>query len=387
MKTLGIAAVLLILAACGSTSHPAAGQSPSPGGPPKVLVGLLQAKGTASQFDFNAISLVGVDGRVRATTGFTPIPAASLGCMGAMPPTPAHVAAGKVFFADGSGAVRSLAPDGTVTPVTNFPITSAQQMLSFAVSPDGTKVVAGIFAAPVNAFTCNGATPSGIYTFDAYRANAGASPELVYHQSWSQRPSAVMAFTGWDSIGLIGTYPTVWASQGGGPGSTLGAKARIDPTTLKATPLTDTSSCLVWDSNASGAFVCTGDAATGSAATSARVQTPVSVRQPNGQEAWRFTVADENAAWSPFLSPDDEHVVICCSFETSSEFLFAKDGTRGMLAGGFFAGGWLDSNTVYGWTSATTDHPFGDASFISLDAPQVVVKLGATGQFVGPIPL
>jgi hypothetical protein len=385
MKTLGIAAVLLILAACGTTSHPAAGQSPSPGGPPKVLVALLQAKGTANQFDFNTISLVGMDGGIRASTGFTPIPAASLGCIGAVPPTSAHVAAGKVFFADGAGAVHSLAPDGTVTPVTNFPITSAQQMLSFAVSPDGTKVVAGIFAAPVNAFTCNGSTPSGSYTFDAYRANAGASPELVYHQSWSQAPSAVMAFTGWDSIGPTGTYPTVWASQGGGPASTLGAKARIDPTTLKATPLTDTSSCMVWDSNASGAFVCTGDAATGSAATSARVQTPVSVRQPNGQESWRFTVADANAASSPFLSPDGGHVVICCSLDTSGEFLFAKDGTHGMLAGGFFAGGWLDSNTVYGLTDATTDNSLGNASYVRIDAPGTVVKLGVTGRFVGPI--
>ena len=381
MKTLGIAVALLILAACGSTSNPVSRQ----GGRANVLLALLQAKGTTDQFNFNTITLVGMDGSVRASTSFTPAARANLGCMGAVPPASAHVAAGKAFFADGSGAVRSLAPDGTVTLVTTFPITSAQQMLSFAVSPDGTTVMAGIFAAPVNALTCNGSTPSGNYTFNAYRASAGASPQPVYHQSWSQPPSAVMAFTGWDSIGPIGTYPTVYASQGGGPSSTLGVLARIDPTTLKATPLGDASSCLVWDSNASGAFVCTGDAA-GATATSARVQTSVSVRQPNGQE-WRFTVADENAAFSPFLSPDDRHVVICCSLSASAEFVFAKDGTHGMLASGFSAGGWLDSSTVYGWTGASTDSPDGTASYVALDAPQAVVKLGVVGRLVGPIQL
>ena len=374
MKTLGIAVALLILAACGSTSNPVSRQ----GGPANVLLALLQAKGTTDQFNFNTITLVGMDGSVRASTSFTPAAPANLGCIGAVPPASAHVAAGKAFFADGSGAVRSLAPDGTVTLVT-----SAQQMLSFAVSPDGTTVVAGIFAAPVNAFTCNGSTPSGNYTFNAYRANAGASPQLVYHQSWSQPPSAVMAFTGWDSIGPIGTYPTVYGSQGGGPGSTLGVLARIDPTTLKATPLGDASSCLVWDSNASGAFVCTGDAATGATATSARVQTTVSVRQPNGQESWRFTVADENEASSPFLSPDGRHVVIAAS----AEFVFAKDGTHGMLASGFSAGGWLDSSTVYGWTGASTGSSDGTESYVALDAPQAVVKLGVVGRLVGPIQL
>jgi hypothetical protein len=387
MKTLGIAVALLILAACGSTSNPAAQQSPSTASSPnaQVLVVLLQAKGTADQFGFNTISLVGIDGRVRASTSFTPAPRANLGCIGAVSPAPAHVAAGKAFFADGSGALRSLAPDGTVTAVTTFPITSAQQMLSFAVSPDGTQVVGGIFAAPKNAFTCDGSTPAGSYSFDAYRAGAGTSPQLVYHQSWSQPPPAVMAFTGWDTIGPIGTYPTVYASQGGGPASTLGGMARIDPTTLMATPLTDPSSCLVWDSNASGAFVCTASAQTGAAGTNSPVQTAVSVRQPDGQKSWDFTVSDENAASSPFLSPDGQHVVVCCSLAASAEFVFAKDGTHAMLAGGFFAGGWLDSNTVYGWTDATTDNPQGNASYVRIDAPGTAVKLGVSGRFVGPI--
>src|SRR5262249_37012061 len=153
----------------------------------------------------NTVSMVDLNGHVRATATYTPAATPQLGCMGAVLPVAAHVAAGKVYFSDATGEVRSLAPDGTVARVTTFPVTSGRQMLSFAVSPDGSRIVGGVFTVPTNV-GCGLSTSGG--GFDAYKANAGSSPQLVYHESWAPGQD-VMAFTGWDAIGPIGTYPTV----------------------------------------------------------------------------------------------------------------------------------------------------------------------------------
>src|SRR4029077_9536622 len=101
---------------------------------------------------------------------------------------------------------------------------------------------------PLNAVTCGGSASPVAYTVDAYSATGGGSSRLVYHQSWTGSQS-VMAFTGWDAIGPIGTFPTVWATQGGGPGSTLGIIVRIDAATVKPlAPFAGQGSCQVWQS-------------------------------------------------------------------------------------------------------------------------------------------
>src|SRR6266702_5720513 len=106
---------------------------PTPTASPALLFAVLEAKGTANAWTYNTVAIAGLDGHARATATFAPMPVPDLGCMGAVIPESAHVAAGKVFFSDASGVVRSLASDGTVTTVANFPLTSSQQMLSFAV--------------------------------------------------------------------------------------------------------------------------------------------------------------------------------------------------------------------------------------------------------------
>jgi len=44
-----------------------------------------------------------------------------------------YVAAGAVYYSDGSGVVRRLDPTGKIATVATFPLTSAAQTLSFAV--------------------------------------------------------------------------------------------------------------------------------------------------------------------------------------------------------------------------------------------------------------
>src|SRR5450756_50050 len=256
---------LLMVVACGpaqaqpSTSPTAATAGPSPSPSASPLFAVLEAKTPGSPYTWNTVAIAGLDGYARAKTTFTPMPVPATGCMGAILQPSAHVAAGKVFYADAKGVVRSLAINGAVTTVTTFSMTSSQQMLSFAVSPDGTRLLGTVFTVPMNAWPCDGSSSSANYTFDTFTAISGEPSRLVDHQTWT-KPQNALALTGWDAVGPIGTYPTVWASQGGGPGSTLGLFVRIDASTMKPlSPFADQGSCVVWQSVQSGACVCTLD--------------------------------------------------------------------------------------------------------------------------------
>jgi len=159
MRTVLLAALLLVAVACGQVSGrqtaavaspsaspattpqatPSSGPSVSPSGQPSpsskpspvvtpktsptLLFAVLEAKGTANAWTYNTVAIAGVDGYARAKTTFSPMPVPVLGCMGAVIPPSAHVAAGKVYFADSRGVVRSLGIDNTVSTVATFPMT------------------------------------------------------------------------------------------------------------------------------------------------------------------------------------------------------------------------------------------------------------------------
>src|SRR4029077_14719479 len=228
MKRLLIA-LLLMVAACGqpqaqsatsplasgSTPGASATQSASPGVTPSskapsslpLLFAVLEAKGTVNAYTWNTVAIAGLDGRARAKTTFVPMPLPKMGCIGAVIPVPAHVAAGKVYFADGKGVVRSLSVTGQVTRVATFALTSSQQMLSFAVSPDGSRLLGTVFTLPTKPnVACTGAPDTG-YALDVYSAPAGGASRLLYHENLQSTPANVMALTGWDAVGPVGTSP------------------------------------------------------------------------------------------------------------------------------------------------------------------------------------
>jgi len=384
MRTILLTALLLIAVACGQVQgKPTSSEvSPTPTASPALLFAVLEAKGTANAWTYNTVAIAGLDGHARATATFAPMPVPDLGCMGAVIPESAHVAAGKVFFADAKGVVRSLAVDGTVTTAATFPLTSGQQMLSFAVSPEGSRLLGTVFTSPKSAFSCSGSTSSGTFAYDTYSATNGGSSQLVYHESWT-KPQDVLALTGWDSIGPLGTYPTVWASQGGGPGSTLGVKVRVDATTIKpGTALSNPSSCTVWSSVQSGSFVCTKDGViTNGGTPQQQVTVPVSVRRADGAELWHATVVGQNSPFGPFLAPDGQHVMICCNdrnLSDSHELLVGRDGSQVDLAQGFGAYGWLDSTTMVGWVNS-------NLAYVTSNSPGAAVSMGFPGAFVGTV--
>jgi hypothetical protein len=317
----------------------------------------MERKAGANPWVLTAVSIAGLDGRLRARATFAPLSIPSMGCMGGILPPSAHVAAGKVYFVDAKGVVRSLSPDGSVASVTTFPLISPQQMLSFAVSPDGGRVLGTVFTIPKNAFPCSGPATSGTFSFDAYSALSGQSSQRVYHLSWtSAHPQNVLELTGWDAVGPVGQDPTVWGTQGGGPGLDLGTFVHVDAVTVKAgSKFSEPGTCLTWSSVASGASVCLPGPAFVGEGDAQLTQQRVSIRRASGAELWHFTVTSLNGAWAPLLAPDAQHVVICCTSNDAGDlqdWLASRSGSQVILAAGFSPDGWLDARTLIGYSGA-----------------------------------
>jgi hypothetical protein len=351
---------------------PAANSNPFPGPSGTLLFAALEAKGTTGPFGWNTLAIAGLDGYARAKTTFVPMPVPYVGCAGPVLPISAQVAAGKVFFSDGHGIVRSLSTSGQIVQVAAFPLTSTQQMLSFAVRPDGGRLMAAVFTLPPKPASSGDPCSSGGYPFapgnftlDVYSATAGGSSQLLYHEvlttgSTAQMPNNVMAFIGWDQVGPIGTYPTSWATQGGGPHHYSGDPARIDALTGKVVgQVSDAPSCFVWDMASSGDFLCLPSAG-------------FSVRRPDRSQVWG--VGSGNF-FSAFLSPDEQRAVV---FGSAASVL-GRDRSNISVPADFQADEWLDSATVIGGGYVS------NLNYVNLRSPATMVDIGFKGMFIGTV--
>ncbi len=365
---------MLLLTACGSgtpsaVASPRTSPQPSAAGP--LLFAALEAQGSSSPYEWNTVAIAGLDGYARAKATFKPMPTPYVGCAGAVLPPSAHVAAGKVYFADGTGTIKSFSPQGQIAAVATFPFTGIQQMLSFGVSPDGSELLAAVFTLPARAASgdpCSGAAPfaAGNFTLDVYSAQVGAARQLLYHEilptSSTQPVPNVMAFTGWDKIGPEVADAAQWATQGGGP-HPYGFMAWVDSTTGRISRrLSNPDSCLVWDVGAGGDYVCTTPQAG-----------DISVRRPNGSEIWGFKAPANSPYANPYLSPQGGRVAA----GGGDTAVVSSAGAR--VALGLYPLGWLDDTTVIG---GGYDR---DLTYVRLDAPGTVVDIGFKGLFVGTV--
>jgi hypothetical protein len=353
-------------------ASPSRSASPSPSQQSQAssspLFAVLEAKGTTYPY-FNTVAIAGLDGYAKAKSSFTPMPQPYVGCAGPIVPDPAHVAAGKLFFADGAGIVRSFAPGGQPVQVASFPLTSSQQMLSFAVSPDGHHLLGTIFTAPpkpaATTDICSGTSWPGTFTIDVYTAESGGISHLLYHQdlgSYAQ-VAPFISFIGWDALGPLATYPTSWATQGGGPAHYYGIPVRVDAATGKVVKPVSDQACTVWDIAETGDFACVDKAGS------------VSVRRPDGTEIWSVQAAPNNGFTLVLLSPDETRVV-----EDNGQVV-GRDGSFVQLPDNFKdeIGGWLDNSTLISWGAIA------NLAYVGLNAPGTSVDIGFKGIFVGTV--
>ena len=298
--------LLLLLSACGQAPSPVAlatpsapataGSSPSPASSPSptsrptptppgtLLFAVLEAKIPGSPNTWNTVAIAGLDGYARAKTTFIPMPSPDLGCMGSILPASAHVAAGRVYFADGNGVVRSL-----------FDHRAGHHRGDFLDDLEAANVV--IRCEP----RWNPAAGRGLDRAGQTQPRLQRPPgrwlcagRLLGDGRWSAaRFSTTRTFrrglqTSWRSP--VGT-PSVRSepirrsgrARAADPGQRLALPFESMPSLARSIgQLADPSSCLVWNSVQTGAFVCTLDPVPTPSDPYGPVSQPVSIRSAVG---------------------------------------------------------------------------------------------------------
>ncbi len=294
MKRVVCVAVVMavVIPACGSSSvgsktspSPLVSSSASASGqssPPTAALMVVYVRKKNSNPPQATVELIDAAGKIAANADFSP-PANPLmvGCV-PIPPPAVRVAAGAVFFADSAGAIHKLDANGSTATVANFPITQ-DQFLSFAVSPDGQKLVAIVFSTPpvVNrtpAFGVDPYAPSGQWTLDLESAITNGPTTKVLHKDFGHNfPSTgPTLIAGWDDNGELATLNSVVCVQNGIPSVEYTGNPLIhlgsDGTHL------DTiggSGCQAWDELHDGTILCGGSD-----------WTSFSVRTRGGSQLW-----------------------------------------------------------------------------------------------------
>ena len=378
MKTLlSLAAVVVGLVACvgpgASTPNPRASAAPAaaaahataspaatarPSGP---LFAVIQsaAPGWVTQAD--TVAIVDLDGNTRAKVTFTPRKGPYVPMAATMPQSEAQVGAAGVYYVDGNGVVRLLTQSGESRIVATFPMTPDQHELWYAVSPDGSRLLAGILTLPAIVPPPPGKdlppTMAGSWKFDLESANAEGPTSVLQHlESADLREPLKPTFpVGWTQEGPVAMFGAPIATQNvwyGGPLFRIGSTGQ----TLEQVAGPD---CLAASILSSGLAACMSSSGT------------VTIRSYSGQVLSRPGVDGFNAK-ALKLAPagdaitDGRHAVTATGLVTLPE--------------GFVAQGWLDSRTVVG------RQPDRNLSYIRLDSLQTVRDLGFKGDFVGTLP-
>jgi hypothetical protein len=243
MMRVGLAiAVLAAVSACAPATSSSSPRTPSPS-PHGFLVLLLRPNAPAAS---SKVEIVDLSGKVVASADFTALPGpASPGGCGPITPPMVRVAAGAAFFVDSSGVVNRLDPNGTHTPVATLKLTTSQAIVSFAISPDGTQVIAIVISA----------TAGGPATLDLEEATAGGPTTVAFHKVISGQGATEI--TGWDAAGPTATLSSLLCVQQAPPsleytGTSL-VHLALDGTHLDQIGGTG---CLPWDELVDGSVLC-----------------------------------------------------------------------------------------------------------------------------------
>jgi hypothetical protein len=383
-----VAALVLAGAACGQPNSSAAPRpaapAPSPstsanGASQELLFAVLEPGGELTSMRDSAVAIVRLNGTAKAKTRFDARQLPKIGNALPLPQPEARVAGGKVYFADATGLVRSLAVDGTVTNVASFPLTSPQQLLSFAVSPDGSQLMGEVFAYPPvhNPPPQNAIDPPfgpGDFTLQMWAVRPGQGPALLLKRNWPQSggpPRDALALVGWSQEAPLATIDTLLGTQQGSLGrQTFGHVAELDAAGRPGPPLGGYS-CDTWSALPDETVLCDDDSQLRS----------FSVRSKDGTVRFRFHATGDVQYLSLSLAPDAAHVAYLVT--SSGAAVTDAQGKVVELPANFRPGGWLTPNVVIG--TVETAQGDGDMAVVHLDKPTRMDDLGFHGFFVGVV--
>jgi hypothetical protein len=319
------------------------------------------------------VPIVRLNGHAAAKQSFGPRAVPRIGNAAPVLQPEAVTAAGKVYYVDSSGQVRSLAPDGTVVPVTRFPQVNPQQVLSFVVSPDGAKLLATIFSwppvhDPPPRTPVQPAFGPGDMTLDVYTAVPGQAPTRVHHQAWpqsNQLPRDVMQVVDWATNGPLVTTDTVLGTQQPLPGQRFfghlaelddvgGLGQRVGGQSCGAVSVTTNETVLCLDQGFANP----------------------SVHSRTGGVLYSLPSAPGGSFQGAVLAPDGQKTAYGSS-------VIGRDGSKLQLPPQFYTEGWLDAQTLIG--VQLTNQGESDLDLLRLSSPKQVTDLGFKALFVGMV--
>ncbi|MGH7763966.1 MAG: hypothetical protein ACREOM_06070, partial [Candidatus Dormibacteraceae bacterium] len=337
-----------------SASSPAASSTPqassAPGSPsPLPVTGaygvLVGAQGGASY----TVNLVGTDAKVVASAqASTPTAVTCANAAGGVVPLPVSTSNSRLYFMDGQGVVRFLAPNGDTGRATSVPVGSARRSM-FAVSPDDQRI-----AVVVADFNATGAA-TRLYVEDL---NGGGNHIELFTQGG--------AYTLWP-IGWRGTTSLVVAkvpacSQGGGPLCCGPQELHVvDPTTAVRRFTIGGATCVIAGAASPAGAVCEDTA--GFSKATVLTWTATAVRS--------IGVSGPTPA---YLSPDGNRVALTL-FSNGTTSINGADRTLAMQACG-----WIDDTHILAGGDAQQQPRVGDVS------TGAVVPVAAQGLCGGRLP-
>jgi hypothetical protein len=363
---------LLALTACGATPRaqtPQATQSPpqaspTPSVPSEFLFAVIESNSGAQP---NVVAIVGMDGIARARATFSPrvrpiVPDAYV------PMSPvAQVAGSSAYYIDGAGTVRVLHVGSQPQIVARFPQQAAQEDTWFAVSPDGSRVLAGVFTFPALGPLVPGTswnTMVGPSTFDLESAPAGGSTTTLVHWSTAYGAERPTIFpVGWTSGGPVAMVGSPLSSQNIWSGGPL----YIIDNAGRTTTLVGGSNCNSESITPSGFIACISGQS-------------VTVRDVHGTVIWT-THVDSFSASNLFVSPDGQAISDGYRIERHVGGMVALPVRASGPPSEFRTEGWLDNHTVIG-RIVIDDVSEGDLAWIDINHPTVMHDLGFKGDFV-----
>jgi hypothetical protein len=387
-RSLGALAVLALAAACGNQDNVSSHATPASAPPAtanagpnrELLFAVLEPGGDLTSMRDTAVAIVRVDGTAKAKARLDARQLPRVGNALPLPQPEARVAAGRVFYADGAGAVRSLAPDGAVVSVASFPLANPQQLLSFAVSPDGTQLLGTIFSFPP-VHNPPPQTPidppfgPGDFAQQLWSARPGQAlaPPLV-KRNWPQSggpPKDALALVGWSRDAPLATIDTMLGTQQGSLGRrTFGHVAELDTAGRPGPPLGGYN-CDTWSVLADETVLCDDDGQLRN----------FSVRSRDGTVRFKLRATGEQQFLDLSLAPDAAHVAYLVT--GGRPMVSDAAGKTLALPATFKPMGWLNAGTMVG--TVQTQQGDGDMALVRLDRPARMDDLGFHGYFVGVV--
>ena len=396
LSRLSVIAVL-VLTACGpvpsatsatttpSTTTPST--SPATGSAGRLFV---IAQGNPACYSPSCtVAIVDINGHVRAQRTFKRPPQPLVGCEGGWMYSSIQVAGNAAYYVDDSGTVRRLTASGTVTDVAHFPIHTSQQVVWFAVSPDGHTLMASIMVYPPLSPSWNPQQGCPVHepgrTYEEVDlATVGGSTTTVSDQT---DPKTVMSVVGWDRTGPIAVPDSHMAYIGFIQGTVWGGPAihlneRGQPV---AGSIGGANCSPLFGQVKDGNLVC-------------HDPKRPTVRDTAGKVLWSLKPLDPSDDFSYgliALSPDASHVAFSlnshCCYTFDSSVIRSQDGVRIGLGSSFQPQAWLDNQTIIGArgsvksTCAGCPPDFAPTTLgiIDLARPADVRDLGISGTVLG----